>query len=50
MTPSRLAKRLRQGEIPVIGRIHEDRLWLDVRTLLPGDADLLPGLLAKALT
>lgn len=31
--------RLRGGPTPVIGRIAEDALLLDVRTLLPGDAD-----------
>jgi L-seryl-tRNA(Ser) seleniumtransferase len=32
-----LAERLRGADPPVVGRVHEDRLWLDVRTLLPGD-------------
>ena len=36
-----LASRLRHGEPPVFARIHEDRLLLDPRTLLPGDAGLL---------
>jgi L-seryl-tRNA(Ser) seleniumtransferase len=49
MTASRLAKRLRAGRIPVIGRVKDDRLWLDVRTLLPGDGELLPALVAEAL-
>jgi L-seryl-tRNA(Ser) seleniumtransferase len=34
-----LAERLRRAEPPVIGRVHEGRLWLDVRTLLPGDEE-----------
>jgi L-seryl-tRNA(Ser) seleniumtransferase len=49
MTASRLAERLRLGRMPVVGRVKEDRLWLDVRTLLPGDAELLPALVAEAL-
>jgi L-seryl-tRNA(Ser) seleniumtransferase len=36
-----LASRLRHGEPPVFARIHEGRLLLDPRTLLPGDAELL---------
>lgn len=50
LTAAHLARRLRQGRVPVITRVHDERLWLDVRTLLPGDAELLPELLAEALT
>lgn len=32
-----LAKQLRDADVPVVGRVQEGRLWLDVRTLLPGD-------------
>jgi L-seryl-tRNA(Ser) seleniumtransferase len=32
-----LARALRAGEPPVFGRIQEGRLWLDPRTLLPGE-------------
>jgi L-seryl-tRNA(Ser) seleniumtransferase len=34
-----LAESLRRSEPPVIGRVHEGRLWLDVRTLLPGEEE-----------
>ena len=34
-----MAERLRSSEPPVVGRIVEDRLWLDVRTLLDGDEE-----------
>jgi L-seryl-tRNA(Ser) seleniumtransferase len=34
-----LAGRLRGAETPVVGRVREGRLWLDVRTLLPGDEE-----------
>jgi L-seryl-tRNA(Ser) seleniumtransferase len=37
----RLARRLRAGDPAVFARVHEDALWLDVRTLLPGDAERL---------
>jgi L-seryl-tRNA(Ser) seleniumtransferase len=34
-----LAERLRAAEPPVVGRVHGGKLWLDVRTLLPGDEE-----------
>jgi L-seryl-tRNA(Ser) seleniumtransferase len=34
-----MAGRLRGAETPVVGRVREGRLWLDVRTLLPGDEE-----------
>ena len=34
-----LAGRLREADPPVVGRVHEGRLWLDARTLLPGDEE-----------
>ena len=36
-----LAERLRRADPPVVGRVHEGRLWLDVRTILPGDEEAL---------
>jgi L-seryl-tRNA(Ser) seleniumtransferase len=37
----RLARELRHGEPVVFARIEDDRVLLDVRTLLPGDEELL---------
>ena len=37
--PETLAAELRTSEPPVIGRVREERLWLDVRTLLPEDEE-----------
>jgi L-seryl-tRNA(Ser) seleniumtransferase len=34
-----LAERLRGAEPPVVGRVHEGKVWLDVRTLLSGDEE-----------
>jgi len=34
-----LAAGLREADPPVVGRVHEGRLWLDARTLLPGDEE-----------
>jgi L-seryl-tRNA(Ser) seleniumtransferase len=43
LTPDQLEARLRQGQPPVIARIEQDTLRLDMRTLLPDD---LPALKA----
>jgi L-seryl-tRNA(Ser) seleniumtransferase len=36
-----LAERLRGADPPVVGHVHEGRLWLDARTLLPGDEEAI---------
>jgi L-seryl-tRNA(Ser) seleniumtransferase len=44
-----LAARLRAGDPPVVGRIHEDRLLLDARTVLPGEDEALLSAVVAAL-
>jgi L-seryl-tRNA(Ser) seleniumtransferase len=44
-----LAWRLRAADPPVIGRVHEGRLWLDARTILPGDEEALVKVVRGAL-
>jgi L-seryl-tRNA(Ser) seleniumtransferase len=46
--PEALAEKLRSADPPVIGRAREGRLWLDVRTLLPGDEEAVIGALRDA--
>ncbi len=46
--PEELAEELRSADPPVIGRISEGRLWLDVRTLLPGDEEAVVRALRDA--
>ena len=44
-----LASALRQGDPPVVGRIVDDEVLLDVRTLLPGEEDVLLRRVVEAL-
>jgi len=46
LSPTRLEAALRENEIPVICRLEDGRLLMDVRTMLPGDAEVI----IKALT
>ncbi len=48
-SPAGVAARLRAGDPPVIGRIEDDRLLLDPRTVLPEQEALLWDLVKKAL-
>ena len=44
-----LEEKLRQGEIPVIGRIHEGAFLLDVRTLFESDFATIVEALKESL-
>ena len=44
-----LAKRLRQGGPPIVGRIEGERLLLDPRTVLPGEEDALLRVIREAI-
>jgi L-seryl-tRNA(Ser) seleniumtransferase len=44
-----LQEALRRGEPAVMGRVQEEKLLLDVRTIASGEFQLLAGALAKAL-
>jgi L-seryl-tRNA(Ser) seleniumtransferase len=46
--PEALADDLRSSYPPVIGRVREGRLWLDVRTLLAGEEEAVIGALRDA--
>lgn len=47
--PERLARALRAGEPPLVGRIREGRLLLDPRTLTDAEADLAAAAARRAL-
>ena len=49
ITVDELAARLRETDPPVIGRIHKERLLLDMRTVLPEQVAELTGAVRKAL-
>lgn len=38
---SRLAAALREGDPPIVARVAEEAVWLDVRCLLPGDEEAI---------
>ena len=44
-----LEQRLRLGEPAIIGRIADGRLLLDLRTILPGEHEMLAAALRVAL-
>ena len=46
--PQGLARRLRQGKVPVISRIQADLVLLDPRTILPDQVDQLQKTLMEA--
>ncbi len=50
MTVSALAARLRQGRPPVVGRIQEDRLLLNPRTVAAEEEDCLVRVLTEAMS
>jgi L-seryl-tRNA(Ser) seleniumtransferase len=49
LTPETLATRLRAGTPPVVARIEEDRLLLEVRTVLPAEVEDLVRCVAVAV-
>ena len=49
LAPQELEARLRRAGTPVIGRVEHGVVWLDVRTLLPGDEAAIMAALEEAL-
>jgi hypothetical protein len=43
-----LSRWLRRREVPVVGRLNEEVLLLDPRTVLPEDDDVIIGVLGTA--
>ncbi|HET9581810.1 MAG TPA: L-seryl-tRNA(Sec) selenium transferase [Gemmatimonadota bacterium] len=49
-TAEALARSLRRGDPPVVARVAESAVWIDVRTLLPGEAEIVARRLEEILT
>ena len=47
---NKLQKWFRSQPIPVIVRIHEEKIWLDFRTILPNDMSELLSILTKLIS
>lgn len=47
--PEALAEGLRGADPPVVGRVHDGKVWLDARTLLPGDEEAVVAAVKDAL-
>jgi L-seryl-tRNA(Ser) seleniumtransferase len=46
MSADSLAMKLRTGDVPIFARVNDDRVILDVRTLLPGEIDKVAAAIA----
>ena len=44
-TPEALARKLRQGDPPIFGRISKDHLLLDLRTVVPAEIEVIAAAL-----
>ena len=49
MDAEALARDLRSGDPPVVGRVREGRVWMDLRTLLPGEEEAVIGAVRSAV-
>jgi L-seryl-tRNA(Ser) seleniumtransferase len=45
--PERWAKRLRNGLVPIVARVGDERLWFDVRTIAPQQISQVAHALAE---
>jgi L-seryl-tRNA(Ser) seleniumtransferase len=48
--PEEYEKRLRNFKVPIIARIYKDNIYLDLRTIMPDDYDILIEGLLYGLT
>jgi L-seryl-tRNA(Ser) seleniumtransferase len=49
LSAAALERRLRRLDPPVVARVHEDRVFFDFRTVLPGEDKLLATMVAGLL-
>jgi L-seryl-tRNA(Ser) seleniumtransferase len=50
MSCETLMEKMRAYEIPVIGHIKEDKVWLDMRTVMPEDVEIIQNCLNEILS
>jgi L-seryl-tRNA(Ser) seleniumtransferase len=48
-TAETLARALRAGDPPIVARVAEEAVWIDVRTLLPGEEEIVARRLEEIL-
>jgi L-seryl-tRNA(Ser) seleniumtransferase len=48
-TAEALARALRAGDPPIVVRVAEEAVWIDVRTLLPGEEEVVARRLEEIL-
>jgi L-seryl-tRNA(Ser) seleniumtransferase len=49
MSASELATQLRRADTPIIARVEDGRVLLDLRTVFPGQDEVLPPILARTM-
>ena len=49
LTATELDEKLRLGHPPIMGRVYQNRVWLDPRTVLPEQDQLVQNILAEGV-
>jgi seryl-tRNA(Sec) selenium transferase len=49
MSCETMMEKMRHFDVPVIGHIKEDKVWLDMRTVMPEDVEILKNCIVKIM-